>query len=513
MPNQRLSMRKLKEILRLARQGLPHRQIARSCGVSRPTVANYVARFAHSGLPWPLPDELTETQLEQRLFPPRPRDPSAEQRAVPDWSQVHRELKRKAVTLALLWQEYREQHPTGYEYVWFCQHYRAWRGKLNVVMRQDHKAGEKLFVDYAGMTMPIVDPETGAFREAQLFVAVLGASSYTYVEATWTQGLADWIASPVRCFAFLGGVPEIVVPDNLRSAVSRSHRYDPQINPTYQDLARHYGVAVVPARVRRPKDKSKAEIGVSLAERWILASLRKRTVFSLAELNREIRRLLKKLNHRPFKKLPGCRRDHFEQLDRPVLRPLPEGPYELATWKTVRVHIDYHVTFEKHHYSVPYALVGRELDLRATERVIECLHRGERVASHPRSRRPGGHTTAREHMPEAHRKVGEWSPERLSQWARKQGPSTQTLIEQMMAARDHPQQAFRACLGILRLGKSYGNDRLEAACRRALHFGTVRYRSIESILKHRLDEQPLEDDPTTPLPADHGNLRGAGYYH
>ena len=472
-----------------------------------------MARFARSGLPWPLPDELTEIQLEQQLFPPRPRGPSAEQRAIPDWSQVHLELKRKAVTLGLLWQEYREQHPTGYEYAWFCQHDRAWRGQLNVVMRQDHKAGEKRFVDYAGMTIAIVDPDSGEIREAQLFVAVLGASSYTYVEATWTQGLADWIASPVRCFAFLGGVPEIVVPDNLRSAVSRSHRYDPQINPTYQDLARHYGVAVIPARVRRPRDKSRAEIGVSLAERWILAVLRNRTVFSLAELNREIRRLLKKLNHRPFKQLPGCRRDHFEQRDRPVLRPLPDVPCELATWKTVRVHIDYHITFEKHHDSVPYALVGRELDLRATERIIECLYKGERVASHPRSRRPGGHTTAPAHLPEAHRKVGEWSPERLSQWARKQGPSTQALIEQMMAARDHPQQAFRACLGILRLGQSYGNDRLEAACRRALHFGTVRYRSVESILKNRLDQQVIETDPSSVLSADHGNLRGADYYH
>ncbi len=513
MPNIRISMRKLKKILRLSDQGLSHRQIAQSSGVARRTVSNYLARFARSDLSWPLPDEMTESELEQKLFPPRPASRSTEERAVPDWQLVHRELKRKAVTLQLLWQEYREQHPTGYEYAWFCRHYRVWKGKLDVSMRQDHKAGEKLFVDYAGMAIAVNDPKTGEVRDAQLFVATLGASSYTYVEATWTQGLEDWVESHMRCFEFLGGVPELLVPDNLKSAVTRPHRYDPDVNQSYEDMARHYGTTVIPARVRRPKDKSKVEISVCVTERWILAALRNREFLSLSELNAVIKEKLEGLNNRPFKKLAGCRRSHFEQLDQPALKPLPARPHEFTEWAKVRVRMDYHVTFEKHHYSVPYALAGRQLDVRATKRIVECLHRGERVASHRRSPGQGGHTTAPEHMPESHRKYGDWSPHRMSQWARKQGPETQTCIEEIMATSNHPQQALRACQGILRLGETYGKERLEAACRRALHFKTIRYRSVESILKHRLDEQSLEPEQASDLPADHDNVRGADYYH
>ena len=515
MPNKRISMRKLKEILRLSYQGLSRRQIAHSCGVTHPTVGSYLTRFARSGLSWPLPDELTESELEQKLFPPRPASRSSEERTVPDWEYVHLELKRKAVTLQLLWQEYREQHPTGYEYAWFCQQYRTWKGKLDVSMRQDHKAGEKLFVDYAGMTIAVNDPKTGEARDAQLFVATLGASSYTYVEATWTQGREDWVESHMRCFEFLGGVPELLVPDNLKSAIKRPSRYDPDINKSYGDLACHYGTAVIPARVRRPKDKSKVEISVCVTERWILAALRNREFLSLSELNAVIKEKLEGLNNRPFKKLPGCRRSHFEQLDQPALKPLPARPHEFTEWAKVRVNKDYHVSFEKHHYSVPYALMGRQLDLRATKRIVECLHRGERVASHPRSPGPGqgGHTTAPEHMPESHRKHRDWSPHGMSQWALKQGPETQTCIEEIMASCSHPQQALRACQGIQRLGEAYGKDRLEAACRRALHFKAIRYRSVESILKHRLDEQSLEPEQESNLPEDHDNVRGSDYYH
>ena len=506
-------MRKIKEVLRLKwAQGLSNRQIAKACGIARPTVGEYLRRAADAGLSWPLPTDLDEATLERQLFPPPPSLP-APVRGVPDWSLVHQELKRKGVTLFLLWQEYRETHPEGYQYSWFCDHYRAWRGKLDVVMRQDHRAGEKLFVDYAGQTMPVVDRDTGEIREAQIFVAVLGASNYTYAEATWTQALPDWIGSHQRAFTFLGGVPEMVVPDNLRAGVSKAQRYEPDINPTYHDMATHYGVAVLPARARRPRDKAKVEAGVLLVERWILAALRRRTFFSLAELNAAITGLLEKLNARPFKKLPGTRRAHFEALDKPALRPLPAAPYVYAEWKKARVHIDYHVAIDGHYYSVPHALIKKQLDVRITQHTVECFHRGQRVASHRRSLNKGRHTTVPAHMPEAHRQVGEWTPQRLANWAAKTGPATEKLITTVLTSRRHPQQAYRSCLGILRLGKAYGDDRLEAACRRALILGSHSYKSIESILKHRLDDQPRAEQQELALPEDHDNIRGPSYSH
>ena len=512
MPNKRVSMRKIREVLRLHEQGLSNRQIGRICGLSHNTVSSYLTRLAAVGLSWPLPADLGEVDLERRIYPPPPQPGElARKRGVPDWEHIHKELRRKGVTLLLLWYEYREQHPGGYEYSWFCRHYRNWAGKLDLVMRQDHKAGEKLFVDYAGMTVEIIERWTGEVREAQVFVAALGASGYTYAEVTWTQGLEDWIGSHQRCFEYIGGVVEIVVPDNLRSAVSKAHKYDPDINPTYQEMADHYSVAVVPARVGKPRDKAPAELSVLLAERWILAALRNRQFFSLAEVNTEIRRLLDRLNNKPFQKLPGSRRELFEQIDRPALKPLPREPYEFAEWKKVTVHLDYHVEFDKHYYSVPCTLVGQRLQLRATARTIECLHRGERVASHRRSHLRGKHTTAPEHMPEKHRKMGEWSPERLIAWAGKAGPAAAAFVEGMMASRRHPQQAFRACLGIMRLGESYGNDRLDAACKRALALNTLSYRSVESILRNGLDRKKPEPVQESILPDD--QVRGPSYYH
>ena len=506
-------MRKIKEVLRLKWvSGLSNRQIAASCGIGRPTVSEYLRRAELAGLRWPLPDDLDEARLERLLFPPPP-DLPAQQRGIPDWANIHGELKRPGVTLFLLWQEYQQAYPDGYQYSWFCEHYRAWQGKLDLVMRQDHRAGEKLFVDYAGQTVPVIDQTTGEIRQAQIFVAVLGASNYTYAEATWTQSLPDWIGSHVRTFRFLGGVPELVVPDNLRAGVSKAHRYEPDTNPTYQDMASHYGVAILPTRVRKPRDKAKVESGVLVVERWILASLRHRQFFSLAELNAAISDLLGKLNARSFRKLPGCRRDHFEQLDRPALRPLPAEPYVYAEWKKARVHIDYHVAIDGHYYSVPCALVKKEVEVRMTRHTVECFYRGNRVASHRRSDQKGRHTTLTAHMPESHRQAGEWTPERLKRWAAKTGPATEKLIQVVLASRQHPQQAYRSCLGILRLGKAYGDERLEAACRRALILGSCRYKSIESILKLRLDEQPLEGQQELALPDAHDNIRGPAYYH
>jgi transposase len=506
-------MRKVREVLRLKFDGgQTNRRIARSCQISRPTVSDYLLRFEKAGLQWPDAAALDDVTLEQTLFPPLPLAPTAG-RVVPDWGQVHRELRRKGVTLTLLWHEYKVAHPEGFQYSWFCDQYRAWTARLDAVMRQEHRAGEKLFVDYAGQTTEVVDRRTGEIRHAQIFVAVLGASSYTYAEATWTQQLPDWIGSHVRTFEFLGGVSEVVVPDNLRSGVAKAHRYEPDLNPTYADLASHYGVAVLPARVRKPRDKAKAEAGVLLVERWILAVLRHRTFFSLRELNREITRLLERLNTRPFKKLPGSRRELFEQLERPALRPLPTQPYEFAEWKKVRVNIDYHVEVEGHYYSVPYQLVRKALEARYSERTVECFHRGQRVASHPRSRLKGRHTTLPEHMPTSHRSYAEWTPQRLIRWAEKTGPATASMVQTILERRAHPQQGFRSCLGIMRLGKSFGEQRLEAACRRALTLGACSYKSIESILRQGLERKAFPEQQDLELGIAHENIRGSDYYH
>ncbi len=507
-------MRKIKDVLRLKfESGLSNRGIGLSCGISRTAVAEYLRRFEDAGLSWPGADALDDATLEHQLYP-RVRSLPADERPSPDWATIHQELRRKGVTLNLLWQEYKAAHPQGYQYSWFCQHYRAWTQKVDVVMRQEHRAGEKLFVDYAGQTAEVVDRRTGEIRQAQVFVAVLGASNYTYAEATWTQALPDWIGSHVRTFAFLGGTSEVVVPDNLRSGVSKAHRYEPDINPTYADLAHHYGVAVVPARARRPRDKAKAEVGVQIVERWILAALRNRRFFSLEELNREIAQLLERLNARPFKKLPGSRLELFEQLDRPALHPLPAQSYEFAQWKKVRVNIDYHVEVEGHYYSVPHGLVKKSLEARYTERTVECFHKGQRVASHIRSPLKGRHTTVVEHMPVSHRQYLEWTPERLLRWAEKTGPATAGVIQRILHSRPHPQQGFRACLGILRLGKGYGDERLEAACRRAARLGTCSYKSIDSILRQGLDRQSLpEQQQERELSIEHDNIRGSDYYH
>jgi transposase len=452
------------------------------------------------------------TELERRLFK-QVGGQSKPERVQPDFPTVHRELRRKGVTLFLLWQEYRERHPDGYAYSRFCDHYARWKGHLDVVMRQSHRAGEKLFVDYAGQTAEVVDRSTGEIREAQIFVAVLGASNYTYAEATWSQGLSDWIGSHVRALAFLGGVPEVIVPDNLKSAVSKAHRYEPDLNPTYQDFATHYGLAVIPARVRKPRDKAKAEGGVLLVERWILARLRHHQFFSLRELNAAIAEWLQVLNARPFKKLEGSRLSHFESVDRPALRPLPERPYEFAEWRKARVAPNIHIEVESHYYSVPHTLVKRQLDVRLSASTVEVFHHGRRVAAHPRSPRRGAYTTVKEHMPEAHRRYLDWTPERLLRWGQKSGPATGAVIERILAARTHPQQAFNACFGVLRLANAFGEQRLEAACARALTIGTVSYKSIASILEKGLDRRPLPEPEQTTLPLEHANLRGSEYYH
>ncbi len=505
-------MRRIKDVLRLKAAGHSRRQIAQSCGVARSTVAEYVKRAEAAGLWWPLPAELDDAELERKLFPPPVAIP-AELRTVPDWSVVNQEFRRKGVTLQLLWDEYKAVNHKGFQYSWFCDSYRRWLGKVDVVMRQTHRAGEKLFIDYAGQTVPVIDPQTGEVVDAQIFVAVLGASNFTYAEATWTQALPDWIGSHVRAFSYFGSLPDIVVPDNIKSGVHLAHRYEPELNPTYAEMGQHYGVAIIPTRSGKPRDKAKVESGVLVVERWILARLRNRQFFSLVELNTAIAELLEVLNNRPFKKLPGTRRSMFESLDRPAMQPLPATPYEYAEWKKVRVNIDYHVAIDKHYYSVPYQLVKQQLEARVTANTVELLHKGKRLASHRRSYQPGRHTTVNAHMPKAHREYAEWTPERLVRWAGESGPATAKLVETILTSRPHPQHGFRACLGLMRLGKRYTTPRLEAASRRALAIGSCSYKSVESILKNGLDRKPLP--PTTiDTPAiEHDNLRGSDYYH
>ena len=504
-------MRKIREILRLVWEcGLSHRQASRSGGVSRTTVQEYVWRAEECGLNWELAAALSAEELELRLYASPVAVVSSVRPAV-DFLAVHQELRQKGVTLALLWQEYKEREPSGYQYSQYCERYRRWHRRLDLSMRQSHKAGEKLFVDYAGLTVPIAGRTAGEVRAAQIFVAVLGASNYTYAEATWTQGTADWLGAHARCFAFFGGVPELVVPDNLRSGVTKACRYEPEVNRSYHDLALHYGVAVLPARVVRPRDKAKVEVGVQVVERWILARLRHRQFFSLPELNMAIGELLEQLNRRRFRKLPGSRRSVFEELERAALRPLPAAPYEYAEWKKARVGIDYHVEVDGHYYSVPYQLVRLEIEVRLAARTVECFAKGKRVASHARVERRGGHTTLAPHMPQGHRDYAEWTPQRLVRWAGESGAAVASLIELILASRMHPQQGFRACLGIQRLGKRYGAERLEAACRRALALEATTYRSVRSILEKGLDRQPLLAE-TQCTPILHENLRGASYY-
>ena len=513
MPAERLTMRKIREVFRLKFDcDISNRQIAKSCNIARSTVAEYLFRFQQAALSWPLPQDIDDNQLEQLLYPQMPTLP-AHERPLPDWSYIHQQLRHKSVTLMLLWQEHKELHPQGYQYSQFCHLYRQWTNKIDPVMRQEHRAGEKLFVDYAGQTVQVYDLHTNQMRDAQIFVAVLGASNYTFAEATWTQSLPDWISSHSRAFIFFGGVAQIVVPDNLKSGVSKASLYEPDINPTYLDMANYYDTVVIPARVRKPKDKAKVEVAVQVVERWILARIRNRQFFSLRQLNETIAELLVELNNRAFQKLPGCRKQLFEALDKPALKPLPVQPYPYAEWKIAGVNIDYHIEVDHHYYSVPYPLIGKKIDVRITDTTIECFYKSQSVASHIRSYLKGRHTTVKQHMPKSHQQWAKWSPQRFINWAAKIGPHTAQLIEQILNSRKHPQQGFRSCLGILRLAKSYDDQRLEAACQRALTIGGISYKSVASILKYKLDQKPLSGQTGTEATIDHKNIRGAHYYH
>ncbi len=514
MPTQRLSMRRIKQLLTMHfGAGASTRTIARELGIAPSTVREYLGRAAAAGIGWPLAADVTDESLIARLFVNAGVRTGARFHAEPDWSALVRELKRPGVNLLVLWEEYRALHPQGYAYSRFCQLFREFERRLSPTMRQQHVAGQKGFVDYSGKRVPIVDPLTGEVMTAEIFVAVLGASNLTYAEATWTQTLPDWIGSHVRLFRFWGAAPRLLVPDNLKSAIHKASFYDPEVNRSYGAMATHYGVGILPARPRRPRDKAAVEAGVRFAQSYILGRLRNVTFFSLAECNTAIAVAVERMNSREMRRLGMSRRQLFEAIERPVMQALPDNDFEFAEWRLARVGIDYHVEVQGFFYSVPHALLREQVDTRATAHTIEVFHHGRRVAAH--ARRYGGqrHGTLPEHMPSAHRRYAEWSPERLQRDARGIGPHTEALIIAVMARRPHPEQGFRTCLGVLRLFRGHEAVRVEAVCLRALEIGALSYASVASILKHRLDRPAPSAEPTDGAPLLHANIRGSGYFH
>jgi transposase len=510
MPAERVSMRKIRDVLRLTHSmGMSCRLVGEATGIGKTAVGEYVRRAAVAGLSWPVPDEIDDAELERRLFPAVA---SSAGRTEPDWSYLHTEMKRRGVTLALLWEEYRAEHVQGYAYSWFCERYSDWRKCISPTMRQMHVAGEKLFVDWAGDTIPVFDPVTGQERRAHIFVAALGASNYTYAEARWTERLPDWIGAHVNALAAIGGVPKALVPDNLKAGITKPSRYEPGVNRTYQDLADHYGCVVLPARVMKPRDKAKVEVAVQIVERFVLAKLRNRRFFSLAELNAAILDCVTAINAKIMRRVGKSRHELLATLDRPALNALPTTPYSFAEWKRARVAPDYHVEIAGHYYSVPSKLIREIVEARFTSATVEIFHKGQRVASHVFSAVANRHTTITEHMPSAHRRYAEWTPARVMSEAAKVGPATVALLAAIMKAKPHPEQGFRSCLGIVGLARSYGATRLEAASRRGNDIGATSYGSIASILKHGLDKAFTEPTPDVP-PIRHGNIRGSGYYH
>lgn len=512
MGKRRLSMRKIREVLRLRLgNGISARQVAGAVRVSPATVGDIVRRASAAGITWPLPEELGDDDLEGLLYPKREKESS---RPLPEMKYLHRELSRKGVTLALLWEEYAREYPEDhYSYQQLARLYRAWKDDIAITMRQVHKAGEKAFCDFAGQTLPIVDPQTGEISEAHLFVASMGFSNYTYAEAFSSEQLPCWIAGHVNAFEYFGAVPEIVVPDNPKAIVTRADRYEPDLNRTFEEMAERYGYAIIPARAGKAKDKAKVEASVLQAERWILAPLRNRVFHSTPEANLAVAERLEWLNDRRMRGMDASRAELFGEVDRPAMLPLPEHPYEYADWKKARVNIDYHIEIDMHYYSVPYQLTREGVDVRMTPSTVEIFHKGKRLASHPRSYVKGTATTLDEHRPASHKAYLEWTPSRIISWAGETGPATAELVAEIMERMPHPEQGYRSCLGVMRLGGKYGQERMEAAARRALGAGAFSYRSVKSILETGVDRlSDGEDGESLPLP-EHGNVRGPDYYN
>ena len=515
MPKKRTDMRKLKEVFRLKFElGRTHREIATSCKISPATVSDMVGRLDESGLTWPC--DLPDSELEARLYDsPLKEMEESEELALPNWQYIHQELRRRDyhVTLNLLWEEYKVANPDGYyRYSWFCKKYREWNGSIEPVMRQVHKYGDKCFVDFAGDKLPVFDPDTGEMRVAEVFIATLGASNYVYADVCWSQDLPTWIRLHLDMFEYFGGCPSALVPDNLKSGVTKPCYYEPSINISFEEMAKHHGTAVIPARVKKPKDKAKVEGHVLIAERELLAPLRDRTLIGLSGAREAVWERLEMLNSRPFQKLEGSRRELFLAHEKPALKPLPKRKYDEGVWSQAKVHIDYHIQVGGHYYSVPYEHIGKKVEVKVTSKTVEAFLEEIRVASHRRSWKKGGCTTNPEHMPPKHRRHKDWTPGKLASWAESIGLQTHRLVVGIMERRMHPEQGVRAGLGVIRLKKKYGADRLEEACRRAVEFGAYSYKSVESILDKGLDQQVYDPGQDTKPIGLHENIRGPQYY-
>jgi len=504
-----LTVRKIKEIIRMKWVlGLSDRRVAASLNIAHSTVGEYLKRAESTGLDWEQVQILEETELKARLFPSK--QLGTKKRPEPDWGEIAKELMQKGVTRMLLWQEYLAEYPDGYSYSQFCERFRRWAGEQKApVMRKPKKVGEEVEVDYAGMTMPVIDPQSREITQAEIFVGVLGASGLIYAEAHESQALPNWIRAHVRMFKFFGGVPKIIRPDNLKAGVSKANFYEPDLNPTYHELAVHYGSAVIPTRVAKPKDKALGENAVQQVERWVLAPLRKQRFFSIHELNQAMKKQLTWLNERQLTDQTQSRRELFEQMEKHALQPLPPYPFDYLEVKQAKVHIDYHVSFRKHLYSVPHQYTRKIVLIRASERLVEVYCDQKRIACHVRCDHPG-YSTEKEHLPANHRWYLEWSPERFSHWASQIGSQTEALIHKVLASRRHPEQAYRSCLGILNLVKTSGKERLEVACTLALETGVVSYKAVKHILDTKKDalEASSQLEPIT-----HEHIRGQNYYN
>lgn len=522
MAQERLAMKDIKELLRLRfGLGLSQRQTAKASGFGRTTVQEYEERARLGNLTSVEEfEKLSSDEIYKRLGfkggPGLAASPPSSTKALPDWQKVREELCRhKHVTMLLLWTEYKEQHPEGYKYSQFCDLYKQWSKKLSLTMRQEHKAGEKTFIDYAGSTIDIVDSETGEVNPAQVFVSCLGGSSYVYAEATMSQAMCDWLMSHRRMVEFYGGVSEILVPDNLKSGVTKPDRYEAGVNKAYVEFCEHYGTCVIPARSGKPKDKAKAEVSVQVVSRWIIAALRNRTFYSFAELNEAIRELLTRINDRKMRHIGKSRFEMFESMEKPVLKPLPEKAYEFGEWKKATANIDYHIEFSDVFYSVPHQMTGQTLWVRGTNSVIEIYKNLERIASHRRSFRRGKYVTEPSHRPVAHQEHAKWTPERITNWANSKGDSVGEFVKRLIARKAHPEQGFRASLGIIRLADKYGETRLQSACAKAIRIESISYQTVKNMLANNVESlNPTDEElQRTLFDINHENVRGGSYYH
>lgn len=509
-------MIRYREILRLHSQGISKTAIARSCECSRNTVARAVQRAEELGIVWPLDPEFSDAKLQKLLLPQSDLPPL---RQAPDYETIHKELAKSGVTLSLLWNEYcegcRQQKKIPFMYTQFCKYYREYALQTKATLHIDHKPGEKMEVDWAGQTAAIVDTDTGEIIPAYIFVAVLSASGYAYVEAFLAQNLECWITAHVHAYRFFGGVTRILVPDNLKTGVAQCSWFTPVINKTYHEMAEHYGTAVIPARVRKPQDKPKVENTVGIVSTWILAALRRQQFFSLTELNQAMQEKLAELNRKPFQKKSGSRQIAFVEEEKPALLPLPKDPYELATWRIATVQFNYHISVDKMQYSVPYEYIKHKVDVRLTRNVVEVFFGGTRICSHPRLfGREGQYSTVAEHMPQEHRQYLSWDSERFLAWARKIGPHAHAAVSAILTAHKVEQQGYKSCLALLKLADKYSIDRLEAACAKALSYTPQpSYKSIQTILQTGQDKLKTEEHINQSAESEEfGFVRGAGYY-